>query len=216
MEKRLAVALMLGTCTAAGLLQYGCSDDDSKTVTPGKADASETKDSSSPIDSSINDATSSPTTYKARATIAPTGLADAGSPTGTVDFVETDGSVAIKVQISGATPGEHGMHIHVNGSCESTDAGAAAAAGGHWNPADAGHGFPTSTSHHPGDFGNITISPAGTGTLNLESTSFTVNGTGPNSAINHAIVFHQGTDDGMTQPTGNSGGRAGCGVVQQQ
>jgi superoxide dismutase, Cu-Zn family len=144
----------------------------------------------------------------------PTGLDGGGNVTGTVDMVEENGTVAINISISGATPGQHGMHIHANGSCEANDAGPAGAAGGHWNPNDAGHGLPSSASHHPGDFGNIEIAAGGTGTLTLSSKDFTIQGTGTTSALNHAVIFHQGTDDGTTQPTGNSGGRAGCGIIQ--
>jgi Cu-Zn family superoxide dismutase len=36
---------------------------------------------------------------------------------------------------------------------------------------------------------------------------------GPLSVIGRAVVFHQGTDDGTTQPTGNAGARPGCGII---
>src|SRR5690606_7974594 len=97
-------------------------------------------------------------------------------------------------------------------------AGAAGgAAGGHWNPGGTGHGLPGSAAHHPGDMGNITIAADGTGTLSLTATGFTVNPAGGAlSAVGKAVIFHQGTDDGVTQPTGNAGGRAGCGVIVTQ
>lgn len=198
----MATLALFGVCAAGAVAVYGCSDDTPAVEKPNASDAGG------------KDTGPAPTTFKARATIAPTGLADAGTVNGTVDFTETNGQVAIAIQLSGATPGNHGMHIHANGSCEANDAGPAGAAGGHWNPHDAGHGDPSSASHHPGDFGNITIGPDGSGELNLTSNAFTVSGTGSNSAINHAVIFHAGTDDGTTQPTGNSGGRAGCGIIQ--
>ena len=37
---------------------------------------------------------------------------------------------------------------------------------------------------------------------------------GPNSVVGKAVVFHEKADDLKTQPTGNAGGRLGCGVVQ--
>jgi superoxide dismutase, Cu-Zn family len=153
--------------------------------------------------------------YNALAMLAPTGLADAGSVTGTVTFAESNGVVAISVVVSGATPGSHGMHIHEGSSCAATDAGPAGAAGDHWNPTGTTHGLPDSGAHHVGDFGNITIGSDGTGTLSLDATGFNVQPDGGAlSALGKTVVFHQGADNGTTQPTGNSGAHAGCGPIE--
>ena len=37
---------------------------------------------------------------------------------------------------------------------------------------------------------------------------------GPNSVRGRAIIVHAAVDDFVTQPTGNAGGRIGCGVIQ--
>ena len=37
---------------------------------------------------------------------------------------------------------------------------------------------------------------------------------GPNSVVGKAVIFHEKADDLTTQPTGNAGGRFGCGVMQ--
>ena len=66
---------------------------------------------------------------------------------------------------------------------------------------------------HAGDFGNITIEANGTGHLDLVSDLLTVRA-GQNSVVGKAIVFHEKVDDLKTQPSGNAGGRLGCGVVQ--
>jgi Cu-Zn family superoxide dismutase len=107
-------------------------------------------------------------------------------------------------------PGDHGVHIHEFPSCGDAGAGA----GSHWNPADAGHGFPQSPVHHLGDLGNLLINSDGTGSTVLKSKDFYVKD-GPSSVINHAIIYHSQHDDG-TQPSGNSGARLGCGVIQKQ
>src|SRR6266511_1244385 len=37
---------------------------------------------------------------------------------------------------------------------------------------------------------------------------------GPNSVVGRSVVFHEKEDDLKTQPTGNAGGRLGCGVIK--
>jgi Cu-Zn family superoxide dismutase len=66
---------------------------------------------------------------------------------------------------------------------------------------------------HAGDLGNIEIKADGTGDLALTSDMITVK-PGPNSVVGRAVVFHEKADDLTTQPTGNAGGRLGCGVIK--
>lgn len=216
---RFALGFIFFAGTAAAAATYGCSDDPA--ATPPEPDAGNPNRQRPDSGRGGGDATTDgppPVTYKAKADITSTGVADAGTPTGTVSFTETNGAVAVAITITGATTGMHGMHIHAGNSCgPDADGGIGMAAGGHWNATDAGHGLPTSASHHPGDFGNISIDGTGAGTLSLNMTGYNVQPDGGAlSAIGHAIVFHQGTDDGVTQPTGDAGSRPGCGVIQAQ
>jgi superoxide dismutase, Cu-Zn family len=225
---RFALGFFFASAIGASALIYGCSDDAAGVPPEPDAGNPTRRNDSGGSSSGGGDATTDApagTIYKAKATIAATGLPDSGAAMGTVDFTETNGTVAVAVSISGATPGQHGMHIHDGTSCaNSTDpdagaAGFASGAAGHWNPTDAGHGLPTAPSHHAGDLGNITIDGTGAGTLTLNMTGYNVQPQpdgGALSAIGHALVFHQGTDDGTTQPTGASGTRAGCGLIQPQ
>lgn len=219
--RRFALGFFFASTVVAALTTYGCSDDAAET--PPEPDAGNPTRRNDSGSSGAGDATTdSPagTTYRARANISPTGLPEAGAATGTADFTETNNTVAVSISITGATPGQHGMHIHDGTSCANSadpDAGAAgfaSAAGLHWNPLDAGHGLPTSATRHPGDLGNITIDGTGAGTLTLNMTGYNVKPGGDQlSALGHALVFHQGTDDGTTPPTGASGSRAGCGLI---
>ncbi|WP_394831126.1 superoxide dismutase family protein [Pendulispora rubella] len=160
----------------------------------------------------------SPVRYKAHADIRPT--SDATQLQGTATFTEESGETTVVVNIQSALPpgtaGMRGLHIHQNNNCASTtgDAGAVpgGGAGGHWNPTDSAHGYPTNTGHHVGDLGNIEIKADGTGTLTYKSKEFRVQ-EGGMSVVGHAIVFHQQTDDGVSQPVGNAGARPGCGVI---
>ena len=56
--------------------------------------------------------------------------------TGKISLWSAPEGVKIRVVVTGATPGLHGIHIHENGDC--SDAGNAA--GGHFNPDKVQHG----------------------------------------------------------------------------
>ena len=78
--------------------------------------------------------------------------------TGTATFVEDHGSVALVIEISGATPGEHAFHLHEVGDCSALDG---TSAGGHWNPTNMDHGKWGSDPYHLGDVGNIVVGEDG-------------------------------------------------------
>ena len=120
------------------------------------------------------------------------------------------GGVAVVVHIENAPPGTHGLHVHEKGDCSAPDA---SSAGGHFNPGGDPHAGPTEMHRHAGDLGNITIEANGTGHMELVTDLLTVK-PGPNSVVGKAVIFHEKADDMQTQPTGNAGGRLGCGVVQ--
>ena len=131
--------------------------------------------------------------------------------TGTATFTELPtGGVRVHVHIEKAPPGTHGLHIHEKGDCSDPKA---ASAGGHFNPGGMPHAGPMDTKRHAGDLGNIEIGANGTGDLDITSDMLTVK-PGPNSVVGRAVVFHEKADDLTTQPTGNAGGRFGCGVIQ--
>ncbi len=130
--------------------------------------------------------------------------------TGTATFEEMRDDVHVTVEIAGATPGEHGVHIHEKGDCSAPDA---SSAGPHFNPAGRAHGAPGAPMHHAGDFGNITIGPDGRGTLSIMSHDINVKG-GPRSVRGRAIVIHEKPDDLKSQPAGDAGARIGCGVIR--
>jgi Cu-Zn family superoxide dismutase len=131
--------------------------------------------------------------------------------TGTATFTEmAGGGVKVVVHIEKAPPGIHGLHIHEKGDCSDPEA---KSAGGHFNPTTMPHAGPMDKEHHAGDLGNIEIKADGTGTLEITSSMLTVK-PGPNSVAGKAVIFHEKADDLKTQPTGNAGGRLGCGVIQ--
>lgn len=132
------------------------------------------------------------------------------SLTGTAEFQMNGARLIILVSVKGAPPGIHAVHIHEKGDCSGSDA---KSAGDHFNPEGTRHGAPEDREHHAGDFGNLTVDADGTGSLMIHSGDLSLEG--KNSVLGRAIVIHENADDFMTQPSGNSGARIGCGVIKQ-
>lgn len=128
---------------------------------------------------------------------------------GTATFSGDPGKVSVTLQVTGAPEGSHGVHIHETGDCSAADA---MSAGGHWNPTMGMHAAPGATSHL-GDLGNMTVGADGKGTISLTNAMWEIGTGSTKDVVGKAIVVHAMTDDLMTQPTGNSGGRIGCGVI---
>lgn len=145
------------------------------------------------------------------ATVVINSTTDAADVLGEATFTQTADGMLIEVVMKNASPGEHGFHIHESGSC----AEAGKAAGGHFNPDNVKHGLITEDGFenaHAGDLGNIQIAEDGTGTktISVERLTFTEG----NYAIgNRSVILHEQPDD-FGQPTGNAGGRIGCGIIE--
>ena len=141
-------------------------------------------------------------------------LADAaGAPRGTVTLTDGPDGVALAVRATGLPPGKAGIHIHAVGKCE---APAFASAGPHWNPAGHQHGMDNPQGSHMGDMPNIEIGADGSGSLDTVIAGAKLRD-GPNPMLDAdgaAVVIHAAADDYRTDPSGNSGARVACGVVQ--
>jgi Cu-Zn family superoxide dismutase len=130
--------------------------------------------------------------------------------TGKVTFTQHGAKVAMKVEVSGLTPGAHAIHLHDKGDCSAPDA---ASAGGHWNPTSEDHGKWAHTPFHHGDIGNLVADAKGKAEMHMESELWTVGDGKPSDVVGRAVIVHAKEDDFTTQPTGNAGGRVACGVV---
>jgi len=151
--------------------------------------------------------------YDAIAEISPSTLAPDLS--GTVKFLETEDGTWVEAEIFGLPEfssgengapqtGPFGFHIHENSICgqQFTDE-PFMDAGSHWNPTDQPHG------NHAGDFPNL-FSNDGTAKMLFFTNKFK-----PNDIIDKTVVIHQSPDNYVTQPSGNSGKRIGCGIIQE-
>ncbi len=142
-----------------------------------------------------------------------TGTKPDTSVTGTIRFTERNGKVKMMLQVSVPFKANQSVavHIHENGACG--DMGKAA--GGHWNPTMVNHGKWGNGNFHLGDIGNIKLDARGNGSMEMETSLWTITGTGTNNILNKGIIVHGGTDDYTSQPAGNAGTRIGCGVIMQ-
>lgn len=131
---------------------------------------------------------------------------------GTVTFIQEGDDVKVVADISGASPGLHGIHIHEHGDCGGEGF---AAAGGHFNPTGAPHSCPPIEPRHAGDLGNIEIGDDGKGHLELTTDALSVT-PGDKSVVGRSIVLHADKDDCESQPAGDSGARIACGVIHAE
>lgn len=128
---------------------------------------------------------------------------------GEVRFYKVSDGVRVVARLEGLSPGRHGFHLHEKGDCSAPDA---ASAGAHFNPSGAPHGAATAdkTARHAGDLGNIEAGPDGKASYDRTDT-----------VLDYAqlqglsVLVHAGEDDYTTQPSGNSGARIGCGVIEK-
>jgi Cu-Zn family superoxide dismutase len=146
------------------------------------------------------------TVTKAVAVLHPT---EGNKVEGTVTFTAVEGGVLIVADVKNLTPGKHGFHVHEHGDCSAHDA---SSAGGHFNPTKTKHGGPDSAERHVGDFGNLEANQDGV--AHYERIDKIISLNGPDTIVKRSIVVHADADDLVTQPTGNSGARVACGVIE--
>ena len=150
--------------------------------------------------------------FAATATAQIRGTAADSPLAGEVRFEEVPDGLHIRAEVKNAPPGQHGFHIHETGSC----AEAGKAAGGHFNPDGVPHGLLEKDGFakaHAGDLGNIEIGPDGGGKLEVTLPTLNLKDGDKYGVAGRAVIFHEKVDD-FGQPTGNAGGRIGCGVIE--
>jgi Cu-Zn family superoxide dismutase len=124
-----------------------------------------------------------------------------------------DEGVQVYGKLMGLKPGTTvALHIHETGSC----ANMAKAAGGHFNPMNQPHGNPDDMVSHAGDLPNLTANEQGIATVNYVKKGISAEMAGDTSVYRRAFVVHAGADDYMTQPSGGSGDRVACGIIEKK
>ena len=126
---------------------------------------------------------------------------------GRVNFVQANGGVLVISLIKGLPNGGErrvfGFHIHEGKSCAGTPEEPFAETMGHYNPDNLPHPY------HSGDmpplFGN-------------DGTAFSVfltNRFKIDEIIGRTVVIHAQPDDFTSQPSGNSGEKMACGIIEE-
>ena len=128
---------------------------------------------------------------------------------GIVLFYDTLDGTIVRTEIFGLPKGEipcespvFAYHIHEGSDCTGDANEPFSNAGGHYNPYDCPHPY------HSGDMPPL-FSADGEAFLIFLTNRFTVS-----EIIDKTIILHSRPDDFKTQPSGDSGERMACGIIQ--
>lgn len=130
---------------------------------------------------------------------------------GIVRFYQTSSGVVVSAEIQGL-PNPSGQcespifafHIHSGGSCTGNSEDPFANAGTHFNPNNCLHPY------HAGDM------PPLFGADGSAFSMFLTNRFKLSDVIGKTVIIHSAPDDFTTQPSGNSGKKIACGVIESK
>ncbi len=141
-----------------------------------------------------------------------------GEAIGTVTFRQTANGVLVMADVTGLAPGGHAFIIHETGACTPTFD----AAGDHFNPTGAEHGFLHSSWNrgesgeaHGGDLLNLYAAADGSARADFLTAGVTLD-EGPNHSVfdadGSAIIVHEKPDPYSGEEP-DTGARVACGVI---
>lgn len=124
---------------------------------------------------------------------------------GTVRFYQTNKGVIVLAEVSGLpkSDGVFGFHIHEGTSCGGNRDDPFADAMQHYNPGGCDHPY------HAGDL------PPLFGNNGSALSLFLTNRFSVSEVIGRAVIIHSDPDDFKTHPSGNSGTKIACGIIQR-
>lgn len=122
-------------------------------------------------------------------------------------------SLRVRVESVDLPGGAYGAHIHDSGRC---DPPGFESAGPHWNPTGHQHGKDNPQGMHRGDLPNLLVGTDGRGSFEYTIPGGAERAAGRDGLLDGdaaAMVIHAKADDFRTDPSGNSGTRMACGVL---
>ena len=138
------------------------------------------------------------------------------SDIGSITLSESAGEVIAHIQVSGISPGLHGVHFHAVADCSDDKF---LNTTGHINPHGKQHGLNNSEGPDNADLPNLVADENGnvnqivrTPRVTLSHHSDTVPAL--LDADGSALVIHANRDDQVSQPIGGAGGRIGCAEIR--
>ena len=138
-----------------------------------------------------------------------------GKSLGTISFQDSAEGLVITPNLTGLPPGERGFHIHENPDCGAGEkdgkAGAALAAGGHYDPHKTGEHKGPSGGGHVGDLPKLMVASDGTADKTMHVKDVKVS-----DILNRSVMIHAGGDNYSDdpEPLGGGGARIACGVIK--
>ncbi len=139
-----------------------------------------------------------------------------GTSAGTATLTQTPHGLLIEARLENLPEGAHGFHIHETGAC-APDFGAA---GGHYAPNGASHGYLNDGGFHAGDLPNVHVRADGTARADFFASWLTLTDS-PRAERpfplgdddGSALMVHAEEDDYLAEPPGSTGPRIACGVI---
>jgi len=142
-------------------------------------------------------------------------IGNSGEQIGEIELAENSDGVALTVKAKNITPGEHGIHFHENGSCETPSF---KSAGGHINPMGKAHGLNNPEGPDNADMPNAVADKFNIVDYSYINARVSISGRDGLPALlddnGSALVMHANRDDGKTQPIGGAGPRIACAVIR--
>lgn len=139
---------------------------------------------------------------------------DKGAATGEAQLFETPAGVLIRVEIKDLPAGQWvAFHAHEHGACSPADGHKAA--GGHFNPTSAKHGYFAEGGPHAGDMPNQRVGSDGVLRAEVFAPMLSLGGAGRASSdvSGRTLMIHAKPDDYASQPAGDAGARLACAPV---
>lgn len=140
-------------------------------------------------------------------------VSNAGTQIGRAQFTPSPHGVLIRVLVDagGLSPGWHGVHLHMTGTC--ADTASFEASGGHVDHGAAQHGLLFEYGPEAGDLPNIWAHADGSAAAEMFTTLTSL--AELQDADGSALIIHASPDDHLSQPIGGAGDRIACAALRR-